>query len=120
MFALSSHGGATIRRMALTRAPGTCATPGCTGVPIYRGRCKEHARWPPRHPARTMDGHETKRRRARLEREQRGRCARCGRRIPTGSGELNHVDGDPSNDRPANLELVHARCNPRGPATHKR
>jgi hypothetical protein len=106
--------------MALTRAPGVCLEPGCAGVPVYRGRCKQHARWPPRNPARGLDGHETKRRRARLEREQRGRCARCRRPIPHGTGELHHRDGDPSNDAHSNLELVHAGCNPRGPATHKR
>jgi hypothetical protein len=106
--------------VALTRAPGTCAEPGCIGIPVYRGRCRDHLIWPPRNPARTMDGHETKRQRARLWREQRGRCARCGRLIPSGSGELHHVDGDPSNDAPANLVLVHAGCNPRGPVTHRR
>jgi hypothetical protein len=67
-----------------------------------------------------MDGHTTKRHRARLERDQHGRCARCRRPIPPGTGELHHVDGNPANDAPTNLVLVHARCNPRGPATHKR
>jgi hypothetical protein len=104
--------------VALTRAPGTCAEPGCVGVPVHRGRCKRHAHWPQRNPVR-MDGHTTKRRRARLAREQRGRCARCGRRIAHGTGELHHVNGDPSNDARSNLVLVHAACNPRGPATHK-
>ena len=104
----------------MRRAPGTCAVPGCVGIPVNRGRCKEHTRWPARNPARTMDGHTTKRRRARLERKQRGLCASCKQRIPPGTGELHHIDGDPSNNDPANLELRHARCNPRGPATHKR
>jgi predicted ester cyclase len=54
----------------------------------------------------------TKRHRARLAREQRGRCARCGRRIPHGTGELHHVDGDPSHDAPANLELVQRGVQP--------
>jgi hypothetical protein len=67
-----------------------------------------------------MDGHESKRHRARLAREQRGRGARCGRRIPSGTGELHHVDGDPSNDARSNLVLVHAACNPRGGGLHKR
>jgi hypothetical protein len=58
--------------------------------------------------------------RARLVREQQGRCARCGRRIPPGTGELHHVDSDPANDQPANLVLVHAACNPRGGGLHKR
>ena len=86
---------------------------------MHRGRCRAHARWPPRNPAR-MDGHTTKRHRARLEREQHGRCARCRRPIPHGTGELHQRDSDPTNDTPGNLELVHAACNPRGPATHKR
>jgi hypothetical protein len=84
--------------VVLTRAPGTCAEPGCAGIPIHRGRCKQHVRWPARNPGRGLDGPQTKRHRARLAREQRGRCARCGRRIPPGSGELHHVDGDPRND----------------------
>ena len=27
--------------VALTRAPGACAEPGCAGVPVHRGRCRE-------------------------------------------------------------------------------
>ena len=103
----------------LTRAPGTCAEPGCAGVPVAKGRCRAHLIWPKRNPARRLDGHATKRHRAWLAREQRGRCARCGRRVPPGTGELHHVDGDPSNDAPANLVLVHAACNPRGQAKLK-
>ena len=110
----------TILQVGLTRAPGTCGQPGCFGVPVFNGRCREHARWPWRNPARGLDGHATKRRRARLAREQCGRCARCGRGIPPGTGERHHVDGDPSNDTPTNLVLVHAGCNPRGGRLHKR
>jgi hypothetical protein len=105
--------------VTLTRAPGTCAEPGCANVPTYRGRCPAHVRWPPRNPQR-MDGHTTKRHRARLEREQHGRCARCHRPIPIGTGEIHHRDGNPGNDARSNLQLVHSTCNPRGPATHKR
>jgi 5-methylcytosine-specific restriction endonuclease McrA len=66
-----------------------------------------------------MDGRTTKRHRARLAREQGGLCTRCRRPIPAGTGELHHIDGNPGNDEPSNLTLVHAACNPRGGGLHK-
>ena len=73
--ATDRHG--SIRGVALTRAPGTCGEPGCAGVPVHRGRCREHARWPPRNSAR-MDGHTTKRHRA----PARARATRPMRPMP--------------------------------------
>ena len=49
------------------------------------------------------------------EREQRGRCARCRRPIPRGTGGLHHVDADPGHDAPSNLVLVHAALQPARP-----
>jgi hypothetical protein len=43
-------------RVALTRAPSVCAEPGCAAIPVAKGRCREHARWPARNPARAIEG----------------------------------------------------------------
>jgi hypothetical protein len=116
--------GATIRRVALTRAPGTCAEPGCAGVPIAKGRCRQHLVWPKRNPDRA-DGRTIRRLRDRLARRDGYRCrhpdaspATCTRgEFPL---EVHHLNGDVTDNRLEVLELRCRRHNPRGPATHKR
>ena len=114
----AGHHRGTIRRVALCAHPAPAPSPAAPACP-YIVALPAHPAWPPRNPARRLDGHKTKRRRARLAREQRGRCARSAGR-PSGTGELHHLDADPGNDAPSNLVLVHAACNPRGGGLHKR
>jgi hypothetical protein len=86
------------------RAPGTCSTPGCAGVPVYRGQCPAHVQW---HNGQRERGRRLMRRRARLTRERGARCELCRRPGPL---ELHHLDGNPTNDEDRNLRLVCSDC----------
>jgi 5-methylcytosine-specific restriction endonuclease McrA len=88
------------------RAPGTCSQPGCAGIPLYRGRCLEHAQWNA-YPERQR-GRILQRRRARLIHTRGARCQRCRRTHV--ELELHHLDGDASNDDDRNLELLCRDC----------
>jgi HNH endonuclease len=94
-----------------TRTVG-CAQPGCTGIPIHAGRCRAHARWPTGNPRRAS-GWEISRLKAMLIAERGERCEYRGG-DHAGPLELHHVDSDPSNNHPDNLELRCRRHNPRG------
>jgi hypothetical protein len=97
--------------MALTRAPGTCAEPGCAGVPVAKGRCRRHLRWPPHNPNRA-DGRTIRRLRDRLVSRDGYHC-----RHPDASSstctrgdfplEIHHRNGDVTD----NLELLCRRHN---------
>jgi hypothetical protein len=89
----------------MKRAAGTCNRPGCTGIPVYRGRCPQHVQWSALTPRQR--GRALMQRRARLMRARGQRCQRCGGPPPL---ELHHRDGDPANDADANLELVCPAC----------
>jgi len=90
----------------MKRAPATCSTPGCPGIPLYRGACLEHAVW--NANTERQRGRILQRRRARLIRWRGNRCERCRRAgIPL---ELHHRDGNTSNDADTNLELLCTPC----------
>jgi hypothetical protein len=55
------------------RAPGTCAEPGCAGIPVAKGRCRAHLVWPKRNPDRA-DGRTVRNLRDRLARRDGYRC----------------------------------------------
>jgi hypothetical protein len=106
------------------RAPSTCATPGCAGIPIAKGRCRKHLVWPRRNPARA-DGRTIRRLRDRLARRDGYRCRhRDAAPLTCTRGdfplEVHHVDGDVTNDALDNLELRCRRHNPRGAGLRKR
>jgi 5-methylcytosine-specific restriction endonuclease McrA len=90
------------------RAPGTCAEPGCADAPVYRGRCSTHVQWntSPRQRGRALMA-----RRNRIARTRGRRCHRCGAPPTPGHPlELHHIDGNPTNDHLANLELLCDDC----------
>jgi hypothetical protein len=87
------------------RAAGTCNRPGCTGTPVYRGRCAVHAQW--NAPVPRQRGRALIQRRARLMRARGPRCQQCGGPPPL---ELHHRDGNPANDADANLRLLCRAC----------
>jgi hypothetical protein len=89
----------------MKRAAGTCNEPGCAGVPIYRGRCQQHAQWNPLAPRQR--GRALMQRRARLIRRRGPRCERCGAPPPL---ELHHLDANAANDDPENLRLLCLAC----------
>ena len=101
--------------MAFTRAPSVCGQPGCVGVPVYGGRCREHARWPVGN-LRRASGWEMSRLKAMLIAERGARCQVCG---STELIELHHLNGVQDN-RPEALSLRCRRHNPRGAGLHKR
>jgi hypothetical protein len=106
------------------RALGTCSTPGCPGIPIAKGYCREHLVWPKRDPRRA-DGRTIARLRDRLVRRDGYRCADpdASERTCTRADyplEVHHLDGDVTNDALDNLELRCRRHNPRGAGLHKR
>jgi hypothetical protein len=106
--------------VALTRAPGTCAEPGCPNVPVAMGRCREHLTWPKRNPARA-DDRTIRKLRDRLVHRDGYRCRHpeASERSCTRDDwplEVHHLNGDPSDDRLDNLELHCRRHNPRGGA----
>jgi hypothetical protein len=110
--------------VALTRAPGTCARPGCPSIPIAKGYCRAHLVWPKRNPDRA-DGRTIARLRDRLVRRDGYRC-----RHPDASPltctrgdfplEVHHLDNDVTNNVLDNLELRCRRHNPRGATLHAR
>ena len=79
--------------------------PGCSGVPIYRGRCPAHVQWQGLTPRQR--GRALIERRDRIMRARGRTCQQCG---DGGRLELHHVDGDPSNDAPDNLMLLCLDC----------
>jgi hypothetical protein len=104
--------------MALTRAPGTCATPGCAGVPVAKGRCREHLVWPKRNPDRA-DGRTIAKLRDRLVRRDGYRCCHPEASETTCTRgdfplEVHHLAGDVTDNRLEVLELRCRRHNPRG------
>jgi HNH endonuclease len=106
------------------RAPGTCAEPGCAGIPVAKGRCRAHLVWPKRNPDRA-DGRTVRNLRDRLARRDGYRCRHpdASERTCTRGDfplEVHHRDGDVRNDALDNLELRCRRHNPRGGGLHKR
>jgi hypothetical protein len=91
----------------MKRAAGTCNVDRCAGIPVYRGRCREHLTWNTLAPRQR--GRALMRRRDRTMRARGARCERCGAPPPL---ELHHRDGNPANDADANLELVCHACHP--------
>ena len=89
----------------MKRAAGTCNQPGCIGIPVYRGRCPEHAQW--NTLTTRQRGRALMARRRRLIRAAFGRCVRCGTAGPL---ELHHRDGNPGNDEPSNLQPLCPDC----------
>lgn len=86
--------------------------------PVYGGRCREHARWPAGNPVRAS-GWEISRLKAMLIAEGGESCEQPGCEATTPL-ELHHVNGDPSDNHPDNLELRCRRHNPRGAGLHQR
>jgi HNH endonuclease len=89
----------------MKRAAGTCNQPGCANVPVYRGRCILHVEWSGLTPRQR--GRALVERRHRIMRARGRVCEQCGEPPPL---ELHHRDGDTSNDRPANLQLLCLSC----------
>ena len=89
----------------MNRALGTCSEPGCPDAPVYRGRCYLHTRWNP--PTPRQRGRALMARRRRIMRNRGPYCQQCGGHGPL---ELHHKDGDVSNDRLDNLELLCGAC----------
>jgi hypothetical protein len=106
------------------RAPGSCHTPGCSGIPVAKGYCREHLTWPKRNPARA-DGRTIRKLRDRLAQRDGNRCqhpdasaATCTRGdFPL---EVHHRNADVRDDALENLELRCRRHNPRGGGLNKR
>jgi hypothetical protein len=105
------------------RALGSCSTPGCAGVPIAKGKCREHLVWPKRNPDRA-DGRTIAKLRDRLAQRDGNRC----QHPDAGPGtctrgdfplEVHHRDGDVTHDALDNLELRCRRHHPRGGGLHK-
>ena len=90
---------------AVKRAPGTCNQPGCPNVPIYRGRCPEHVQWNSLSPRQR--GRALIQQRDRLMRSRGRRCQQCDGPPPL---ELHHVDGDVTNNDPANCRMLCHHC----------
>lgn len=45
-----------------------------------------------------------------LRERQQKLCAGCGRELGAEQGRIHHIDGNPKNQAPSNLQLVHAAC----------
>jgi len=110
--------------VALERAPGSCAEPGCWRVPVHRGRCQQHTQWVPRNPDRA-DGRTIRRLRDELARRHGYRCQHPDASPTTCTRgdhplEVHHLTADVTDNRLEVLELRCRRHNPRGGGLHKR
>ncbi len=110
----------TIKR--LQRAPGSCNVDGCAGVPVVKGKCRDHLVWSKRNPDR-LGGRAVARLRDQLTRRDGYRCRHpdAGRDTCTLDTvlEVHHLDGDVTHNALTNLELRCRRHNPRGGGLHR-
>ena len=84
-----------------------CAERGCPELVRDGYRCEKHRIKRERQRARRGSTARWRRRRRRILTRDGYRCVECGAYQPL---EVDHIDGDPTNDDPENLQTLCTPC----------